>query len=194
MNESSRREKAREDKILIKRILNDERLAYEHLMNRYYSPIYYMILKLVKNMPDAEELTQETFTKVFRVLDKYDENYPFSSWLFTIASNTAIDFLRKKKTSELLIDDEVALLAKDFSDVSQLSPEEYLIQQQDAKALKNRLMLLKERYRTLIELRYFEEYTYEEIAEELSLPMGTVKTQLFRAKTALLKSFRKDSL
>lgn len=194
MDEESRKARAKEDIVLISKALKNNQLAYEQLMSRYYSPIYYMILKLVRSMPDAEELAQESFTKAFRSLSKYNKNYPFSSWLFTIASNTAIDFLRKKKLPEILIDDEVVLLAKDFSDVSQLSPEESLIQKQDAKELKNKIKMLKERYRILIELRYFEEYTYEEIAQELALPMGTVKTQLYRAKTLLLKSFRKDSL
>lgn len=194
MDKKTRGVKAKEDLQLIALALENNQLAYEQLMNRYYSPIYYMILKLVVSMADAEELTQESFTKAFRNLEKYNADYPFSAWLFTIASNTTIDFLRRKKKQEIFVSEESNFFATELSDISQLSPEEDLIQKQFAIELKNKVKKLKERYRTLIELRYFDEYTYEEIAEELSLPMGTVKTQLFRAKNALLKSFRQDNL
>lgn len=174
----------KEDKALIKEALAGSQLAYEKLMERYYDSIYVMVLRLVGNMTDAEELTQEVFTKAFGKLSIYDEQYAFSSWLFSIASNTSIDFLRKKKYIAVSLDEQKG------SESPNPNPEERLIQKQDVKTVLTKMETLKDQYRRLIELRYFEEYTYEEMAEELSLPMGTVKTQLHRAKNQLLKSLK----
>ncbi len=173
------------DKDLIKDALKGKQLAYEKLMERYYDSIYVMVLHLVGNMTDAEEITQESFTKAFSKLSLYDEKYPFSSWLFGIASNGAVDFLRKRKYVEITLEED------ENSESPQPNPEEHLIQKQDVGALKEKVEALKEHYRKLLELRYFEEYTYEEISQELSLPMGTVKTQLHRAKLQLLKGLKK---
>ncbi len=173
------------DRELIESALKGKQLAYEKLMERYYDSIYVMVLRLVGNMSDAEELAQETFTRAFSKLAQYNDSYPFSSWLFAIASNRAVDFFRKKKYVAVELDEEKG------SESPQPNPEEHLIQKQDVKDIRSKIELLKEHYRKLLELRYFEEYTYEEIAEELSLPMGTVKTQLHRAKNQLLKSLKK---
>ncbi len=174
-----------EDKELIQEALKGKQLAYEKLMERYYDSIYVMTLRIVGNMTDAEELAQETFTKAFAKLSQYNDKYAFGSWLFGIASNASIDFLRKKKYLEVTLEEE------QNSESLQPNPEEHLIQKQDVKALRNKIEELKENYRRLLELRYFEEYTYEEISQELSLPMGTVKTQLHRAKSQLMKSMKK---
>lgn len=181
----------KEDTELIEKALKGSQLAYEKLMERYYDSIYVMILRLVGNMNDAQELTQETFTKAFSKLSTYDEKYAFSSWLFGIGSNTSIDFLRKKKHIEVSLDEEKEFLKSQTPESPLLNPEERMIQKQDVKALRKKVEALKEHYRKLLELRYFEEYTYEEIAEELSLPMGTVKNQLYRAKAELMKSMPK---
>lgn len=181
-----------EDKELIKKALKNNQLAYEKLMERYYDSIYVMVLRLVGNMSDAEELTQEAFTKAFSKLNTYDMQFSFGAWLFGIASNTSIDFLRKKKYVEVSLDEEKEFLKSKASESSLLNPEERMIQKQDVKALKKKVEELKEHYRKLLELRYFEEYTYEEISQELSLPMGTVKTQLHRAKSQLLKSIKES--
>lgn len=180
-----------EDKDLIQEALSGNQLAYERLMERYYDSIYFMVLRLVKNMADAEEIAQEAFTKAFENLPKYNEKYPFSSWLFSIASNASIDFLRKKKYVEISLEEDKEFLQSQASESTLLNPEEHLIQKQNVSTLRKKVEALKEHYRRLLELRYFEEYTYEEIAEELSLPMGTVKTQLHRAKSQLLKSMTK---
>lgn len=181
----------REDKDLIEEALGGSQVAYEKLMERYYDSIYFMVLRLVKNMTDAEELAQEAFTKAFGNLSKYNSQYPFSSWLFSIASNASIDFLRKKRNIEVSLDGEKEIYKVNASESQQPNPEEHFIQKQELKVLKQKVEALKEQYRVLIELRYFEEYTYEEIAEELSLPMGTVKNQLYRAKAELMKSMPK---
>lgn len=190
MEKDLRKEKAQEDIKLIEKALGNSQRAYERLMERYYDSIYFMILRLVNNMTDAEELTQETFAKVFRNLKKYNPKYPFSSWLFSIATNISIDFLRKRKEVEVSIDANDEYAEFYIPESGTLNPEEHFIQKQRVKALRNKVEALREQYRILIELRYFEEYTYEEISEELSLPMGTVKTQLHRAKAQLLKSMK----
>ncbi len=157
-----------EDKELIQEALKGKQLAYEKLMERYYDSIYVMILRIVGNMTDAEELAQETFTKAFAKLSQYNDKYAFGSWYLEVT-------LEEEQNSESL----------------QPNPEEYLIQKQDVNTLRKKIEELKENYRRLLELRYFEEYTYEEISQELSLPMGTVKTQLHRAKGQLMKSMKK---
>ncbi|PVX50919.1 RNA polymerase sigma-70 factor (ECF subfamily) [Balneicella halophila] len=182
-----------QDKELVKQALEGSEIAYEKLMERYYDSIYVMVLQLVKNMTDAQEIAQDTFTKAFSKLLQYNEQYAFSSWLFGIASNASIDFLRKKKYIEISFDDEDKDLKNaEASESPTPNPEEHLIQKQSLKALRAKIEDLKEHYRKLLELRYFEEYTYEEISEELSLPMGTVKTQLHRAKNQLMKSIKEQ--
>lgn len=181
------------DKELVQQALAGNQIAFEKLMERYYDSIYVMVLRLVRNMTDAQEITQDTFTKAFSKLSLYDEQYAFSSWLFSIATNTSIDFLRKRKYFEVSFDDEDNEYQRvGVSESNSPNPEERLIQKQDVKALRSKIEELKEHYRKLLELRYFEEYTYEEISQELSLPMGTVKTQLHRAKNQLLKNIKKE--
>jgi RNA polymerase sigma-70 factor (ECF subfamily) len=145
---------------------------------------------MVSNRNDAEDLTLEAFGKSFKNLHQYSPTYAFSTWLFKIASNNCIDFLRRKKGTYITIENNgdpgenseaVKLKSKE------LNPEEKLIRQQKAILLHRIVRRLKPRYRTLVELRYFREYSYEEIANELEIPLGTVKAQLFRAREMLFK-------
>ena len=156
-------------------------------MNRYRDSIYYMLLKMVNNPSDAEDLTIEAFGKAFRSIDSYAPKFAFSTWLFKIATNNCVDFIRKKQLSPTPFDhlhdnlDNVTVnIQSDLPD-----PEESLINHQKIAALKDIVNQLKPRYKSLIELRYYKEYSYEEISTELNLPIGTVKAQLFRAKTLL---------
>jgi RNA polymerase sigma factor (sigma-70 family) len=184
-------EKARYDFKLVKRAREGDQTAYAELMDRYRDSIYFMLLKMVNNKDDADDLTIEAFGKAFNRLDLYTPNFAFSTWLFKIASNNCIDFIRKKKKNTLSIDSAIAGDDGDemYMDLRSeaLDPEEMAIKQQKEKLMRDVVQKLKPRYRQLIEMRYFQQLAYEEIAEQLDLPLGTVKAQLFRARDLLFQ-------
>lgn len=163
--------------------------AYTELMNRYQNSIYHMMLKMANSPEDAHDLTQEAFEKAFSKLSSYEPRYAFSTWLFKIASNNAIDYIRKKRLHLLSIDEPIEGEAGDsYSNnlkSGALDPEERFIQKQRRGLMRAVLKKLDTKYRLMIELRFFEELSYDEIAKELDLPLGTVKAQLFRAKELL---------
>lgn len=187
-------DKAKQDLILVDQARSGSEKAFAALLNRYRDSIYFMLLKMVNNASDAEDLTIEAFGKAFRNIDSYTPNFAFSTWLFKIATNNCIDFIRKKQSSPSLIshgqDDETDNLTTNIQSDTP-DPEEALIHRQKIDALRDIVSQLKPRYRNLIELRYFKEYSYEEISDELKLPIGTVKAQLFRAKTLLFNILNK---
>jgi len=180
-------DKAKGDLLLVEEAKQGNEKAFACLMNRYRDSIYYMLLKMVNNPSDAEDLTIEAFGKAFRNIESYTPKFAFSTWLFKIATNNCVDFIRKKQVSptpfEHLQDSIDNLTVNIQSDLP--DPEESLINRQKIAALKDIVSQLKPRYKTLIELRYYKEYSYEEISAELKLPIGTVKAQLYRAKTLL---------
>lgn len=181
-------ENAKNDFYLVVKAREGNQKAYADLMQRYKDSIYFMVLKMVNNKEDAMDLTVETFAKAFEKLDKYQPDYAFSTWLFRVATNNCIDFIRKKKLNTTSIHgmvdddgDEQPLQIK--SDT--LNPEESSIKKQQTEELKQLIESLPTRYRNLITLRYFDELSYEEIAQQLDLPLGTVKAQLFRGRYLL---------
>jgi RNA polymerase sigma-70 factor (ECF subfamily) len=187
-------EKAKKDLLLVEQARSGDEKAFALLHNRYRDSIYFMLLKMVSNPSDAEDLTSEAFGKAFRNLELYTPNFAFSTWLFKIATNNCIDFIRKKQASPSIIDqgpDELdnytINIQSDMPD-----PEEALINRQKIIQLREVVGQLKPRYRNLIELRYYKEYSYEEISKELKLPIGTVKAQLFRAKILLYNILKKS--
>jgi RNA polymerase sigma-70 factor (ECF subfamily) len=186
-------DKARNDLVLVELARNGNEKAFASLMNRYRDSIYYLLLKMVSNTYDAEDLTIEAFGKAFRNLDSFTPDFAFSTWLFKIATNNCIDFIRKKQSSpapiDQLQDDLDSLTVNIQSDLP--DPEETLINDQKIAVLRDIVNQLKPRYRRLIELRYYKEFSYEEIAKELDLPIGTVKAQLYRAKSLLYNIFIK---
>jgi RNA polymerase sigma-70 factor (ECF subfamily) len=184
-------DKAIFDYHLVESALQGDEKAFAKLMSRYKDAIYFMLLKMVNNKNDAEDLTIEAFGKAFKNLHQYSPNYAFSTWLFKIASNNCIDFLRKRRgvlvpienNNQENTDNEPPIKLKSGDP----DPEEKMIRIQKAILLRKIVRTLKPRYRNLVELRYFREYSYEEIAKELNLPLGTVKAQLFRAREMLFK-------
>lgn len=180
-------DKAKKDYQLVLRALNEkDQRAYTELMGRYKDSVYFMLLKMVNNSDDAEDLTIETFSKAFKRLDQYTPQFAFSTWLFKIASNHSIDFIRKKRIKAVSIDqgysnedgESYVIPVKEES----LDPEESMQKDERVQRMRDVVEKLKPRYRRLVELRYFEEKSYEEISEILELPLGTVKAQLFRAR------------
>ncbi len=176
-------------RLVLRAVEAGDQQAYAELMERYRDSIYFMLLKMVNNRDDAEDLTIEAFGKAFNRLGQYTPNYAFSTWLFKIASNNCIDFIRKKKKNVLSIDNKFESDEGDSMTIDlkshMLDPEEKIIKKQKIKLMRDVVEKLKPRYRELIELRYFKEYSYEEIAEQLDIPLGTVKAQLFRAREFL---------
>ena len=183
-------DKAQYDYMLVESALTGEEKAFAKLMSRYKDAIYFMLLKMVNNKNDAEDLTLEAFGKAFKNLHQYSPNFAFSTWLFKIATNNCIDFLRKRRGVYVSIENNI-----ENGDTEQPiklrstdpNPEEKLIRIQKAILMRKIVHRLKPRYRILVELRYFREFSYEEIAHELKLPLGTVKAQLFRAREMLFK-------
>jgi RNA polymerase sigma-70 factor (ECF subfamily) len=182
-------EKAQRDfKLVIAAREQGDQKAFASLMHNYRDAIYFMLLKMTNDSDDADDLTIEAFGKAFRCLHQYTPEFAFSTWLFKIASNNCIDFIRRKKKDILSLnrgfdegDGEMGVhIPSQIND-----PEEELIEMQKIKLMREVVEKLKPRYRRLVELRYFKEYSYEEIAEELKLPLGTVKAQLFRARDFL---------
>lgn len=182
-------EKGKRDYQLILSALEGNQMAYSDLMGMYRETIYYMMLKMVKNTDDAEDLTIEAFGKAFSRLEQYSPNFAFSTWLFKIASNNCIDFIRKKRLNVTSMDtgkatEDGSIIYIDAQSDG-LNPEQTIEQDQRIKHMRELVSRLKPKYRELIEKRYFEELSYEEIADELNLPLGTVKAQLFRARDFL---------
>jgi len=188
-------DKAKYDYQLVRRALdNKDEKAYAEILERYREPIYYMLLKMVYKPIEAEDLTIEAFAKAFKKLEQYAPTYAFSTWLYKIATNNAIDFIRKKKMKTFSLDKEIVGASgngfKFDPPSSGLTPEEKIIKTQKVELMRKVVSFLKPRYKTLIELRYFKEYSYSEISEEVGIPLGTVKAQLFRAKELLFEMLK----
>ena len=182
-------EKAQVDYKLVQLAVKGDQKAYAELMQRYKDSIYFMLLKMVNNRDDADDLTIEAFGKAFKNLHQYTPDFAFSTWLFKIATNNCIDFIRRKRKFTFSIDKN---MENDSGQEMQfeikspmLDPEEKMIKKQKAILMRDVVEKLKPRYKRLVELRYFQERSYEEIADELKLPLGTVKAQLFRAREFL---------
>ena len=188
-------DKGKRDLELVESAIKGDQMAYADLMEQYRESIYFMMLKMVKNPDDADDLTIEAFGKAFNRLEQYSPSYAFSTWLFKIASNNAIDFIRKKRIKVTSMDsgmqtDEGETIYIDAKSGT-LDPEETVMKKQKVMHMRELVSRLKPRYRVLVEKRYFEELSYEEIATELDLPLGTVKAQLFRARDFLANMMEK---
>lgn len=179
-------------KLIQSALENADQKAYAELMSRYRDSVYYMLMKMVNNKDDADDLTIEAFGKAFNRLKQYTPQFAFSTWLFKIASNNAIDFIRKKKNEQFYTGytttvNEDGGEYKNVIKSNDLDPEENYIKKQKIESLKLIVEKLKPKYRQLVEMRYYEELSYEEISEQLKLPIGTVKAQLFRARDFLFQ-------
>jgi len=174
--------------------------AYAELMKLYRDPLYFMIYEKISNQDIAKDLTIESLGKAFKKLHLYKPDFTFSTWLFTVARNHTIDYLRKKKLPTFSIDkmmiNEDGRKSNFDLESKDPNPEQILMKKQRIKILRSIVDQLKPKYRDLVKLRYFKEYSYEEVAQELNLPLGTVKAQLHRSRNQLFKimSGAKDSI
>jgi RNA polymerase sigma-70 factor (ECF subfamily) len=184
--------KGERDLKLIRRALdNGDTTAYNELLKLYRDPLYFMLYEKVNDKELAKDLTIESLGKAFNKLHLYTPIYTFSTWLFTVARNHCIDYLRKNKLSTISIDKIILNNEGKASNLdlksSDLNPEQNLERKQRIAMLRQVVDSLKPNYRTLVKLRYFKEMTYDEIAKKLDIPIGTVKAQLHRSREQLFK-------
>ncbi len=185
-----------EDQVLIRRVLRGDRRAFEELMRKYERRIYGFVVRMVRNEETAVDLTQDFFIKIYTVLDKYNFEYKFSTWAYRICYNLVIDHIRKHQAQvDSLDDDSVSprdMLESDnvsredgFRALARAETRDYVWRVVDQIPLK---------FRELILLRYIQDLKYEEIAEIMSLPVGTVKNRIFKAKEILKQEMERDGM
>ena len=194
-------EKGKRDLKLVKDALNTGNpAAYSELLRLYRDPIYFMLYEKLNNQELAKDLTIESIGKAFKKLHLYTEKFAFSTWLYTIARNHTIDYLRKNKLPTVSIEKMLVGIdgKKTNFDIKSddLQPDLFLEKKQRIAILRHIVENLKPKYRDLVKLRYFKEMSYEEISEELCMPLGTVKALLYRSREQLFKiiSGRKEDL
>ena len=190
-----RTQHAQDDYHLVQTAVAGSQDAYSALLGRYRKSIFQLMLQRVKNSAEAEDLTMEAFEKAFLNLSSYAPTHAFSTWLFRIALNNCIDHNRKKRVPVIRTDgsSQVAGFDSDWlknNFAETFTPEDLLVRQQRATLVRSLLKRLGDDYRRLIELRYYDELSYEEIARQLGLPLGTVKARLFRARRNLCDLLR----
>lgn len=172
------------DAQLVVLALDGDSVAFEILFKRYREEIYALCLgRTLGNTDDASDLVQETFVKVFLNLEKYDPRYTFGQWIYTIARNTFIDYVRRRRDN-LSID---SITAPSMAPTADEEPDSRIINEQHSVQIERCMEALPEKYRQMAELRFIREMSYEEIAAQVGLPIGTVKTQIFRARERLSK-------
>lgn len=185
-----------DDNILINKALAGDQNAYEKLMKKYYQLIYNLIFRMISRKEDVEDLTQEAFIKAFNSLQNFDRQFAFSTWLFKIATNNAIDYLRKKKLNTFSIDREIESEESDFKfeiPDHENKPDRVIMEDERKKILDEAIESLPPKYKEVILLRHKMDKEYEEISKELKLPLGTVKAHIFRGRE-LLNKYLKDKI
>ncbi|HKI46656.1 MAG TPA: sigma-70 family RNA polymerase sigma factor [Balneolales bacterium] len=189
-HESHASQSSIEDAQLVQHAVEGDENAYRKLEQKYHNALYYHLLKLVKDREILEDLIQEVFAKAFSNISSYNSDYAFSTWLYRIATNHAIDHLRKKKLKTLSLDEPIQTnegeMAIDVPD-STYEADKVVIQRQRKNIIQEAIRNLPEKYRAVIEMRHIEEKSYQEISELLDLPLGTVKAHIFRARELLYK-------
>ena len=183
-----------EDSRLIAAAIAGEQDAYRALMKKYHDPICNLLYRMIREKDEVEDLAQEAFIKAFQSLASFNEEYAFSTWLFKIATNNCIDYIRKRKLQTFSIDKPIESKDGEYSfeiPDSTYEPDRDLIAGQRARLLEEAIRSLPPKYRTVIVMRHSEEKDYQQIAKELRLPIGTVKAHIFRAREMLYKNLRK---
>ncbi|RPI04537.1 MAG: sigma-70 family RNA polymerase sigma factor [Ignavibacteriae bacterium] len=191
--EHRRLESRKEDSLLIRQAIAGEQNAFRKLRLKYYAPIFKLVSRMIRNREEVEDLTQEAFIKAFTSLDSFNEEYSFSTWLYKIATNNAIDHVRKRKLQTFSINKPIESEESDYSfelPDTEMEPDQELIAAQRKKMLDDAMDSLPAKYRQVILMRHVDEKEYQEIAKTLKLPLGTVKAHIFRARELLYKQLR----
>lgn len=183
-----------EDSRNIKKALKGDQIAYRAILKKYHDQVYNLLYRMVHDKDEVEDLTQEAFIKAFNSLRNFNEEFAFSTWLYKIATNNCIDYIRKKKLATFSIDKPLESKDGEYSfeiPDSTYEPDKTLIAGQRSKILEDAVNALPEKYRQVILMRHTEDKDYQEIADELKLPLGTVKAHIFRAREILYKRLKK---
>lgn len=181
------------DATYIRRALDGDQNAFKQIMTKYHGPIFAMVYRMVHIREEAEDLVQETFIKAFNSLNSFNEAYAFSTWLYKIAVNNCIDYFRKKRLRTFPLENPIQAkegeIKRDFPDI-ETTPENRMISDEKTSKIENAINRLPEKYRIAIELRHKDDKSYEEIADILKIPLGTVKARIFRAREMLKKELK----
>ena len=184
---------SQQDRVLVGRALEGDQGAYQELMMKYQGALTRHVQKMVRKQGEVDDLVQECFIKAFSALKSYSTDYAFSTWLYKIATNHTIDFLRKKKLATMSIDKPIN--TKDGEVEYELPdttyrPDRHIVEDQRRELIQAAIEQLPEKYHRVIVMRHQQEKSYEEIAQELDLPLGTVKAHIFRARAQMYKYLR----
>jgi RNA polymerase sigma factor (sigma-70 family) len=191
--DTSPSQSSQQDRVLVGLALEGDQLAYQKLMEKYSGALTRHVQKMVRKQGEVDDLVQECFIKAFSALKSYSTDYAFSTWLYKIATNHTIDFLRKRKLKTMSIDKPIN--TKDGEVEFELPdttyrPDRHIVEDERRMLIQEAIEQLPEKYRRVIEMRHQQEKSYEEIAQELDLPLGTVKAHIFRARALLYKYLR----
>jgi RNA polymerase sigma-70 factor (ECF subfamily) len=188
MDKYTATQKHEDDLIIIRSVLSGDSSQFALLWQKYNKQIFANVLKLVRSIDDADDIVQDTFLKAFNALHSYNQTFPFPAWLYKIASNTCIDYFRRKRIRPISIDN----INREGGDIYDIIPDKStpidvnIINNETKEELLKAVEQLPLRFKQCIQLRHFEELSYEEISIKMNLPLGTVKITLFRARKMLL--------
>ena len=184
---------SQQDRTLVELALEGDQQAYQKLMEKYSGALTRHVQKMVRRQGEVDVLVQECFIKAFSALKSYSADYAFSTWLYKIATNHTIDFLRKRKLKTMSIDAPINTkdgeVEFELPDTS-YRPDRHIVEDERKMLIQEAIEFLPEKYRRVIMMRHQQEKSYEEIAQELDLPLGTVKAHIFRARALLYKYLR----
>ncbi len=178
------------DKKLVTGAKNGDKQAFTELINLYKDKIYNHVYRIIGNIQEAEDITQETFLKVYANIDKYDEQYKFSTWIYRIATNLCIDRIRRKKADFSLDnkwEEEDGMDWYNKLAAPDMTPEEEVISTEQHKQVEQAILSLPPKYRVVMNLRYIQDFSIQEISKIVNLSVATVKTRLFRGRESLRK-------
>ena len=196
MDKYTATQKHEDDLIIIRSVLSGDSSQFALLWQKYNKQIFASVLKLVRSIDDADDIVQDTFLKAFNALHSYNQTFPFPAWLYKIASNTCIDYFRRKRIRPISIEN----INRDGGDIYDIIPDKStpidvnIINNETKEELLKAVEQLPLRFKQCIQLRHFEELSYEEISIKMNLPLGTVKITLFRARKMLLNMLSNKDL